>query len=1623
MAKFTITINATLNGKTCKNPQIEFIQGSDVIYPCEISGNQITIETLPGTNPNACVEGYIKCEDECLNCPPQYFKKCLCNDVTLLEACQICKDGFIEDVCTPEETAAGKVCTPNGCQCPPDKPILDPNTGQCVQCITGTVQGCSICVAGMWTTIECPDGKVCKDGECVCPIPYVLNPLTGKCELQDECSDDADCGECQTCILGKCQPVQCPVGLQPFFVNGKCECVPECADQTCNNGADCGENCGCLDGKCVPCTVLSCLDEASCEAALGCKCNGDKCGPVDNCNQDCSDSPCLDANCTCYNGKCVNCENFPCTDEEGGCDSYYNCKCNNEGNCEGGKGCKDTLTLTKKEECSADGCQLEAVYKSDNKCMCDPILFKVKNSKTCVGGVPSINPFVTLQIEMFKGDTSYTQFKNSDKFSDDEIVSGVIKVITTSGGNSTTITKDIGADNKITDISIQKPVLGSDNKVTIKVIAEGLKVNANGCTNYDSKEIASYEFDFNQGDSAICTKLANYGTAQEVKVNDTISTKKPLIVWYRSSSEDFGTGFVDVQNPSYTAKGYFRKKYLTGVAGSFSDKITKPEEGLLNNFRYKVTVDCGCEGANTATTGDVVIFCCPKDIEIVPVEGTCGNQVILKKFNVCSVNNPLLNESFYPIPSIPNFYVLINETIKQKVNTGVIENISISHTEAIKKIEFFIEFSGSKAVVKKACSIVKNPPISLPEFIVDTSTACIDGVILVTSTSALNTISSVVAEKGTAAPFKITFTQDLNIFKSNNYADIIKTSGKLTVKVTFTNGCVNTKVVDINCNPTIDGVADPSVFSRANCPEPGSNPKIVVTPSGFGENVVYSLNGGAFQTSNEFLNVTPGTYTITAQETIDGVPYTATDTVVIESSVVPTVSLSPANICQGGTSTLTITGVEGSVFTVKGPTGSIISTVTLGPTGSATVPGLTQAGVYYVQLQGGAPENSCQPFFTSAELTVGGVQLTPTIEVQPGTYCVGEPIPFRILDGGNNATYTLDALGTGLVTSPLQASPFSYNGTFTPNSTSGVIRITGVQGNCNTTTTPQINVTASASPVITSATAICQTNNQHTVTVVATGATGVNIAGLAATSTGPNTWQRTNITGLTSALVIVTNGSCEVEQTVVLQNCLCPTGELYIATDGNTCGQGTTNIYYNGSTLNPDTNWTYVFQDLNFGNWIDINIPVVFNPLSPPNLAANTVINFPKSYRLKLINTTNGCEYVSGQVTVTGVQPPVGVTIFPSIGGSIPTNTPISFSTQQGYSSYAWSGDVTGTTYQSNTVTFTTPGFKQVDVQVCSAVGCCVTATYTFEVVTSCSPAITLGAPSYTPCTDITIVATGGVGAKTYTVSGTYINVSSTPVPITNTIVIPTSSLTPGQSDVLTLTVIDANGVPCQAQTVINYTKVECTGANIIYFVDNSSSMDSSEFANISNHIISSSQAIYDRSNDCTFSLVHYGTSGPSSTTALISTQVNGQTTPITTVTRVYNGNDYLQDSLALLSAAIGGLTLDPMLPTKIFIYTDANGGATSEIGDYEINFSNPNDNNSADNTLGINFMTYTESDALKATYDIIVVGYPSGLPQTQQNTTNVALANVASSGQFYQAAFGQNPTENVLNSLDCSCN
>ena len=166
--------------------------------------------------------------------------------------------------------------------------------------------------------------------------------------------------------------------------------------------------------------------------------------------------------------------------------------------------------------------------------------------------------------------------------------------------------------------------------------------------------------------------------------------------------------------------------------------------------------------------------------------------------------------------------------------------------------------------------------------------------------------------------------------------------------------------------------------------------------------------------------------------------------------------------------------------------------------------------------------------------------------------------------------------------------------------------------------------------------------------------------------------------------------------------------------------------------------------------------------------------------------------------------------ITPSISTPIDVNTSIYFTAPTGYFSYTWSGAVTGTGPQSNTVSFTTPGTYTVSVLICDENNCCGRYSYTFDVVNEC-PGVTISTSSNS-CTNITVTVTGGTGTKTYKVDGPY----GTTTPVTalpggGVFTINTSSFPAGATGAITITVyIDDGSEICSKTTTVNYTRCSC---------------------------------------------------------------------------------------------------------------------------------------------------------------------------------------------------------------------
>ena len=1461
MAKFTIKVTATLNGKPCKNPKVEFLQGESFLYPCKIKNGEIEFEIKPGINPNVCIEGYIKCDDECLNCPPQYFKKCLCNDVTLLEACQKCVDGFIVDTCTPAQIAAGLICTTDGCKCPPSTPLTDPNTGQCVQCITGTKDGCKICVAGHWEDIVCPTGERCENGVCNCPAGYIRDTFTGACIVKPECTDDSACGPCEICVSGNCEPVVCPDKHK--CVNGECIYWP-CTDASCNNGADCGEECGCLDGVCTPCYMLNCAENTSCTSALGCECKGENCIPISNCGQPCDGfTPCTEPGCTCYNGTCVNCANFPCTTESGGCDSFYNCQCT-DGNCGGGtsgEGCKDKLEIKQLCGNNDNDCKLVAELTTKG-CKCDPIRFETINTDICLPS-PIIDNTVTnlgLEVKLYKGNVLYSDFTNLT-IGDNEFISGNIKTVVThyDVNNNILTSVDVAAiaDKAISGNKVEGKIIVSGGThykksyttielgktvtkgtlVKVQLYAKNIEIENNDCINYEDELIATYELNFRTVSDMLDTCARNtlvYAQIKQIQqVVDNVSTKRPLFIWSKGITDFKSTAYKN--DKVYDQSGWFRKFYGVKSGGVWKDtisKYTEPDE-LWNNYNYQVKVDCGCA---TVANKNKVLFCCLPEFDYEFTK--CNKKLVIEPFNVCNVNGKI--DSFAPIYCQTNYYVRLilkdggerNVLIPFDTNTRTVKfEYEELNDESIVSAEIFQSYQGGLLTPRECPKSLVIP--SVAELNIDIQKDC-NAVRPVTGEKVLyvnvNQLSGGIKIRkiefyrkldGSASLVNLAAgiydsAEDISNTSSYNTRipkSILSPTLSVVVRAYLTNGC--TKEVTLDKCPVKVSYSPSPAISTLSC-DNGVGGAISSITDGYDltQPINFSIEGENLpqpieNTSGDFANLSAGSYILTASQ--GGL--TASTSVLVLDLAKPTVSLSPSTVCPGQTATLSIGATPGTTFSITGPNGLSLANIVVPNSGVYNLQNLALAGNYTVQLTGDSTNSYCPQFTEVKSLSNNGQALNPIIEIQPGSFCVGQPVPFRIRDNGAGATYTLSSNGSGSLPLSLQASDTTYNGVFIPNAVSGLIRITGVADTCNTTTLPQITVAAVAGPVVFSAVSSCADDNSNTVTVTTSGATGVTVDGIAATETfvGSGVYERTNITNISNAEVVVSNGACTVVQNVVLGDCTCPQGEVFITSTGDTCGQGGATVQFNGDSLGISGSWLYVFQQMSGADYVDLDGELYFpvTPLSPaPSVVVNTVVGQAYTIRLKVKNPLNNCEYFSSPVSFTAVQPPIGSTITPSIQLPVLTGVPISFSTQAGYFSYVWSGDVAGTTNTSTPKIFNTPGTYQATVTVCSAVGCCEVISLNFDVEQACTPAILFGSPSSGLCSDITIAATGGNGAKTYTVSGTFINVVSTAVPGSNIITIPTAIVPAGESDTLTLLVTDSNG--CTAEKEIIYSRCSC---------------------------------------------------------------------------------------------------------------------------------------------------------------------------------------------------------------------
>ena len=166
--------------------------------------------------------------------------------------------------------------------------------------------------------------------------------------------------------------------------------------------------------------------------------------------------------------------------------------------------------------------------------------------------------------------------------------------------------------------------------------------------------------------------------------------------------------------------------------------------------------------------------------------------------------------------------------------------------------------------------------------------------------------------------------------QANNTFTGLSQGGTYTVTVTDSNGCTVTDTFDLN---TPDAVVANINTTSDFCYDTTNGGNIEVTVTSGQAPFEYSINGGAYQSSNVFTNLTPGNYTITVRDAFGCLITLSTETIAPQLSVSTVLTqdlnctASPDAIISG-----TISGgyapftyavsINGAAFTSLGTTGT-----------------------------------------------------------------------------------------------------------------------------------------------------------------------------------------------------------------------------------------------------------------------------------------------------------------------------------------------------------------------------------------------------------------------------------------------------------------------------------------------------------------------------------------------------------------------------------------------------------------------------------------------------------------------------------------------------------------------------
>ncbi|MBI1226128.1 MAG: T9SS type A sorting domain-containing protein [Bacteroidetes bacterium] len=626
-------------------------------------------------------------------------------------------------------------------------------------------------------------------------------------------------------------------------------------------------------------------------------------------------------------------------------------------------------------------------------------------------------------------------------------------------------------------------------------------------------------------------------------------------------------------------------------------------------------------------------------------------------------------------------------------------------------------------------------------------------------------------------------------------------NGTYSVTVMDANGCTATTTAVVAVNTLI---VSASVTTPISC-FGDNNATLTVTANGGSAPFEYSLNGGAYQGSNVFSNLAPGSYTVTVKDADGFTQTTASVTISNPAQVTASASVN--------SDTLTVTG--------GGGTGNL--TYSIGGTfqGSNVFNGLDN-DTYTITV---VDANGCTAT-TTATVFVNSVVVSGSVTV--GVSCFGEN------DGEITATASG---GMAPYTFSLNGGAFQNNNVFS-NLASGSYTVTTMDADGLTQTSSAITI--AAPPQITGS----ATATGYTVTVIASGGTGSLQYSLDGGTFQPGNTFTPVVNGSHSIVVRDANG-CETSLSVTVSVAvLTVSGNISQAiscaggSDGQITAMGTGGVpayqySLNGGTFQPGSTFTnlaagnYTLTIKDSGGFTVSSTQISLTAPSPivvtPNAVLQTVTVVATGgtapYQFQLDNGTlqssnvftgvangshtitvvdaHGCSQ-TGTVIVGAMPPNVFVSLSHPISCHGDTDGTISVNASGGVAPYTYS--LNGGMFQSSN-TFTNLAAGSYTITVKGADGGITTAP---SIVVNDPPALNVTATAFGLA--ITAIGTGGSPNYQYSLNGVNFQTSNI--------------LTANSNGTYTVTIRDDHGCTATTTVVVNavigvspvVTEISCAG-------------------------------------------------------------------------------------------------------------------------------------------------------------------------------------------------------------------